>query len=153
MKHRDKILMATVLAGSIGLAGLGVSHAQTADTTASTVDTAVTTAATSTPTTATMPGHGMRHAERQAEMATKFGMTTAELQTAIDSGKEMYQIAAEHGYTFAKEQASRLTDMKTRLDDMVKVGYMTQAEADAAYTNAKDNPMIGFGFGGRHGQR
>lgn len=147
--------MATILAGSIGLAGLGISRAQTAEPTISNVDTAVPATATdtSTATPATMPGRGFHHAERLADMATKFGMTTAELQTAIDSGKPMYHIAAEHGYTFAKEQADRLSQMKTRLDDMVKVGYMTQAEADAAYENAQDNPMIGFGFGGRHGHR
>lgn len=147
MKHQSKLLLATILAGSIGLAGLGISRAQTADT----VDTAVTaTTTTSTGTTAPMPmfGRGGHHAERLTEQAEKFGMTVAELQTAIESGKPMYQIAAEHGYTYAKAQADRLAEFKTRLDDMVKVKYMTQAEADAIYANAKDNPMMGAGFGG-----
>ncbi len=146
--------MATILAGSISLAGLGVSRAQTTDATSS-VDTAVTTAATDTTTTETTAPkliRGRHHAEQLADQADKFGMTTAELQTALESGKPMYQIAAEHGVTFAKEKVERLAELKTRLDDMVKVGYMTQAEADAAYTNAKDNPMVGFGFGGPHGR-
>jgi len=148
--------MATILAGSIGLASLGVSRAQTADTASSTVETAVvTTVADSTTTTSTTkPSRGRHHAERLAEMATKFGMTTTELQTAIDSGKPMYQIAAEHGYTYAEEKTTRLAEIKAKLDDMVKVKYMTQAEADAAYAEAQSSTMIGGpGFGKLHGHR
>lgn len=146
MKHKNTIVMATILAGSIGLAGLGISRAQTASTTSSTVDTATTTTAA---TTSTTPPHGMMdRGQHLADLATKFGMTTTELQTALDAGTPMYQIAAEHGVTYAKEQTERLAELKTQLDDMVKVGYMTQTEADAVYANAKDNPTVGFGFGG-----
>lgn len=86
------------------------------------------------------------------ELATSFGMTATELQTALESGKPMYQIAAEHGVTYAKQKATQLTELKTKLDDMVKVGYMTQAEADSAYANAQTNPLMGLGMGGPHGR-
>lgn len=158
MKHTNKIVMATVLAGSMSLAGLGISRAQAADASA-TVGTAVDTAINTTTATTTAPaavtsGRGQHRAERLADQAEKFGMTTTELQTALDSGTPMYQIAAEHGVTYAKEKATRLAEMKNRLDDMVKVKYMTQAEADAAYAEAQSSTMIGGpGFGGPHGHR
>lgn len=91
--------------------------------------------------------HFKMRGEHLGDMATKFGMTETELKRAIDSGKPIYQIAAEHGVTYAKEQAERMATLKTQLDDMVKVKYMTQAEADAAYDNAKDSPMVGFEMG------
>lgn len=149
MQHLNKILTVTVLAGSLGLAGLGIARAQAADTTAtSDVDTVVTaTATTVTPTTSTSPARGERHGQRLADMATKLNMTETDLQKALDAGTPMYQIAAEHGVTYATEQAGRLTELKTRLDDMVKVKYMTQAEADAVYQAAQANPMVGMGMG------
>jgi len=153
MKHRNLLLLATVLASSVGLASLGVSHAQTADT-AVDAPVAVTTTDRSTSASAMKPARMQMHAERLADQAKKFGMTTTELQTAIDSGKPMYQIAAEHGVTHATEKSERLVELKTRLDDMVKVKYMTQGEADSAYNEAKDSSMIGGpGFGGPHGRR
>lgn len=137
------------LAIGVALASLGIARAQTTTTA---VDSAVTTnAATSTGTPPMMRGgHRGPGGSMLDDQAKKFNMTTAELQTELQAGKPMYQIAAEHGVTYAAEQAQRLTDLKTRLDDMVKVKYMTQAEADAAYQNAKDNPQIGPGVGGLH---
>lgn len=156
MKHFNKIVMATILAGSMGLAGLGISRAQTTDPASSSVDKPITTAAVNavppTSTSITTQTHAERHAQRLADKAAKLGMTSAELQAAIDSGKPMYQIAAEHGVTYATEKVQRLADLKTRLDDMVKVKYLTQAEADEAYKAAQDNPMVGMGRGfGGHG--
>lgn len=157
MPHFNKILTITAVVGSLGLAGLGIAKAHAADTgtTTSDADTAITTAATSTTTTTTTPPvEGERHGQRLADMAAKFNMTEADLQKAIDAGTPMYQIAAEHGVTYATEQAGRLNDLKTRLDDMVKVKYMTQAEADAVYQAAQANPMLGMDMGmgkGGHG--
>ncbi len=156
MKHTNTFVVATVLASSIGLAGIGISRAQTADTASTAVDTAVTaTTSTSTAATTTTPvtGIGRHHGKDLAELATKFGMTATEVQTALESGTPMYQIAAEHGVTYAEEKASRLAEMKTQLDSMVKVGYMTQTEADAAYKEAQSSTLMGgLGFGGPHGR-
>lgn len=158
MKHRNLLLAATVLASSIGLAGLGISHAQSTDTSTTTtdsaVDTAVTATATTTSNTTTTPYRGGHHGRDLSEQATRFNMTVADLQAALDAGTPMYQIAAEHGVTYSSEKTQRLADLKTRLDDMVKVKYMTQAEADAVYNEAKDSAMIGrLGGGGPHGPR
>lgn len=152
MKHASKLLVVTTMVGSLGLAGLGISRAHAADAT-STVDTATT--ATTTTTTTPTRERGPNHADRLADMATEFNMSTADLQKELDAGKEMYQIAAEHGVTFATQKAQHLTELKAKLDDMVKVKYMTQAEADAAYNNAASNGMVGMGMGmggGRHGR-
>lgn len=93
--------------------------------------------------------------QRLTDMAKLFGMSTTELQTALQSGKEFYQIAAEHGVTYDTVQANAETTYKAKLDDMVKVGYVTQAEADAFLkhwqTRAAEDPMIGFGLGGPRG--
>lgn len=159
MQHFNKILTITAVVGSLGLAGLGIARAHAADTvtTTSDADTAITTApAVTTPIVTTSPPiEGERHGQRLADMAAKFNMTEVDLQMALDAGTPMYQIAAEHGVTYATEQAQRLADLKTRLDDMVRVKYMTQAEADAAYQSAQANPMVGMGMGrgGRGGMR
>lgn len=156
MQHLNRILTITAVVGSLGLAGLGIAKAQAADTgaTASDVDTAIATEVVSTtPTKVSTPAVGERHRNRLTEMAAKFNMTEADLQKDLKAGTPMYQIAAEHGVTYASEQAQRLSDLKTRLDDMVKVKYMTQAEADAAYQAAQANPIIGMGGGfGGHGR-
>lgn len=150
----NKLLAVTIVSGSLGLAGLGIARAHAADaSTTSDVDTAVTTTVSTAPTVTTpLVGRGERHGQKLTEQATKFNMTVDELQKALEAGTPMYQIAAEHGVTYASEKAERLAELKTRLDDMVRVKYMTQSEADAVYTQAQTNDMIGMGMGhGRHG--
>lgn len=138
-------MVVTVLAGSLGLAALGIARAQGTNTNAATGTTATTTIENK-------EWRGGRHGARMTDQATFFKMTVADLQKELDAGKPMYQIAAEHGVTYATEKQQRLTELKTRLDDMVKVKYMTQAEADVAYQNAETNDMIGpvMSMGGGH---
>lgn len=137
MKHLNKIVTITMVTGSLALAGLGIARANAADTIPSTDAGSV-----------VAPfGHGRNHQQHLADRATEFKMTVTDLQKEIDAGKPMYQIAAEHGVTYSSDQQQRLTDLKTRLDDMVKVKYMTQSEADAAYQAAQANPMLGMGKG------
>ncbi len=114
--------------------------------------TASTTANITTP-SATTPEVD-RHQQRLDAMANLLGITSSQLQTELESGKQFYQIAAEHGITYDKLKADKDTRVKARLDDMVKVGYLTQAEADAAYqqyqTQAQQTPLggtMGFGHG------
>ena len=148
MKHRNKLILALILAGSISLAGIGISRAQTTpvDSPLPTAGLAATTPSTTTP----PPMMGGPRGQHLDDLATKLKMSASDLQAALQSGKPLYQIEAEHGVTYQTEKAQRLQDLKTRLDDMVKVGYMTQADADQVYQQAQSQPFIGFGPGGHH---
>lgn len=158
MKHPRTIGLLVVglavgAASAIALTGV---HAQSVDSPAAT-DTETTTIATvttaATTTTPTAPRENHRQ-QKLDTMAKLLGITSAQLQTELQSGKPFYQIAAEHGVTYDKMKANADTQHKARLDDMVKVGYLTQAEADTALKNFQANsanmPMMGMGFG-HHG--
>ncbi len=151
MSKSSKLFLAVVMASSLALAAIGVVHAQTANDT--------TTASSNTVQSATVAeqpihnGRNGRHLERLEEQATLFNMSVEDLEKEIESGKPMYQIAAEHGVTYDTMKTRHLSDLKAKLDDMVKVGYMTQTQADEIYQQAQTQPvMAGLGFGpGNHG--
>jgi hypothetical protein len=62
--------------------------------------------------------------------AKALGMTSADLQTELQSGKSIADIATEKNVDLAKVKASVIADMKTQLDVIVKNGRMTQAQED-----------------------
>ncbi|MFA6553040.1 MAG: hypothetical protein WCT27_01285 [Patescibacteria group bacterium] len=155
MSKSSKLFLAVVMASSLALAAIGVAHAQTDTVTSAVADTQV---SASTATLADQSAHnglGGRHQERLEEQATLFNMSVEDLEKEIEAGKPMYQVAAEHGVTYDTMKSHRLSEFKTRLDDMVKVGYMSQAQADEIYQNAQAQPMMdGLGFGsGKHGMQ
>ncbi len=140
----------------LGLAGVGILSLGLWS--AANVHAATATTNTSTSTTATNvsergPGSG-RHLTDMAEI---LGMSTTELQTALDSGQEFYQIAAAKGVTYASLSAKQLAAYTAKLADMVKVGYLTQAESDTFLAQYKSQaalspegmPGMGFGHHGR----
>ena len=104
-------------------------------------------------------GHGEKgemRGERHAELAAALGMTTEELQTALQSGQTIEEIAAEKGVDL---QAFALEQAKEHLAQAVEDGKLTQAEADAklaeiqtAIENGECPGERGFGPGG-HGPR
>ncbi len=104
-------------------------------------------------------GHGEMgemHGERHAELAAALGMTIEELQTALQNGQTVEEIAAEKGVDL---QAFALAQAKERLAQAVTDGKLTQAEADTklaeiqtAIENGDFPGMRGFGPGG-HGPR
>ena len=149
MKHRFLLGLATVAAAT-GITA-GIVRAQ------STVDQPVTTADVTTVADAeTAPSSCLGHKQARLDgMAKQFGMSVEDLQKELDAGKLFYQIAAEHGWTYAKMHEQRTTDMKATLDDMVNVGYMTQDEANAVFermqAHMNEMPMMGLGFG-HHGR-
>lgn len=129
---------------------LSLAHAQS-----SAVDTAVTTTATTETPVTSRPQRGPGdHLQKTADL---LGMSASDLKTALDSGKEFYQIAVEHGLTYSKLQAKQQAEVETRLQDMVKVGYLTQEQADSFLTKwkerAADGLIMGFGGSGFHGPR
>jgi len=138
---------------AVVLVTAGIVNAQTGDVRIESTTSATLAAETENSVTGDVAvGRFGRHGAMLEDRAERLGITTDELQSEIESGKSWYQIAAEHGLTYAEEKADRLADVKSRLDDMVKVGYMTQAEADAAYGQAENSAMIGGGLGfGPHG--
>ena len=98
----------------------------------------------------------MRGGEQHAELAAALGMTVEELQTAIQNGQTIEEIAAEKGVDL---QAFALAQAKEHLAQAVTDGKLTQAEADAklaeiqtAIENGEFPGQRGFGPGG-HGPR
>jgi polyhydroxyalkanoate synthesis regulator phasin len=105
-------------------------------------------------------GHGER-GEHQEDLAAALGMTTEELQTAIQSGLTIEEIAAEKGVDL---QAFALAQAQEKLAQAVTDGKLTQEEADAklaeiqtAIENGEFPGQRGFGPDGSgskgHGPR
>jgi hypothetical protein len=63
--------------------------------------------------------------------ASYLGLTTAELQAQLASGKTLAQIAVDKGKTVAGLKQAITDQAKATLDAAVKAGNITQAQADA----------------------
>jgi hypothetical protein len=103
------------------------------------------------------PGdHGPR-GERNGDLAEALGMTPEELQTAIQNGQTIEEIAAEKGVDLeafqAAQQAEHLAQSQERLAQAVEDGKLTQAEADAKLAEIQTAIQNGERpeFGGRGG--
>lgn len=102
-------------------------------------------------------GHGLGTAELEAA-AKVLNMTSDELSTALQSGKTLEQVASDKGVDFAKVQeaiqTAHIAEMRARIDQAVKDGTITQANADWL-NEGLDKGYIGvpgaFGFGGPRG--
>ncbi len=96
------------------------------------------------------------------EAAAKvLGMTTDELKTELQGGKTLEQVAQEKGVDFATVQAAmqkaRDTEMRTRIQQALSDGTITQAHADWLLEGLDKGFLagpggFGLGFGGTHGQ-
>ena len=81
-------------------------------------------------------GFGMRggmFAGGNAEMAAaaaKLGMTTQELMTELRSGKTLADVAKEKNVTADELKAAIITAVTAQIDQAVKDGKLTQAQAD-----------------------
>ncbi len=104
-------------------------------------------------------GRGPRLGQAELEAAAKvLGMTTDELSTALQSGKTLEQLAQDASLDVqdVKDaiQAAHVTEMRSRIQQAVKDGTITQENADWLL-EALDKGFIGvpggFGFGGPHG--
>jgi hypothetical protein len=110
-------------------------------------------------------GYGPMHEYVEQALADKLGMTKADLETQLSSGKSMYQIALDKG-TAAADIPALLTEVhKTAFAKAVADGVLTQAQADAMLQNMSANgfnyancpmggarPQDGTGYrGGRRG--
>ena len=121
-----------------------------------------------TDSTTTMPMRGHGHGGRGGGLsltglqvaAEKLGMTTDELIAALQSGKTLEQIAQEKGVDYATIQTAiqqqSQTDLRTRIQQAVTNGTVSQAKADWLLEGL-DKGYIGNGpdgdgfLGGMHG--
>jgi hypothetical protein len=76
--------------------------------------------------------------------AKALGVTSADLQTQLRSGQTLEQIAKAKNVDIKTVQAAMLGALKTQLDQDVKDGRITQAQADEMYNRAKSDPNFGL---------
>ena len=104
-------------------------------------------------------GRGFGLGQVELEAAAKvLGMTADELSTALQSGKTLEQVATDKGVDIQKVkdaiQAAHATEVRDRIQQALKDGTITQANADWLLEGL-DKGYIGvpgaFGFGGPHG--
>ena len=111
-----------------------------------------------------MGGHGGPAKFASADLAKVLKLTEAELQTQLQSGKSLADIAKAQSVDIADVKAQLTKDFTAHLDEEVKSGEHTQAEADAKLAEFKTRlddmvngvrPAKGMGAGpmggGRHG--
>lgn len=90
------------------------------------------------------------------ELAKLLTMSTTEVQSALQSGKTLEQLAAEHNVSkeqldqfFASERQNRLNRLKEELSKKVQEGKMTKAQMDVIVqrmTNAPTTKVFNGGF-------
>ena len=109
--------------------------------------------------TNTMPMHGAMmgsmmgangmHEQVMTTVAKKLGLTYAELNTALQNGQTVAQLAEAKGVSLDALKTVALDAMKASFANLVKQGVMTQEQADAMADHMDDMPMFNFeqGFG------
>lgn len=69
--------------------------------------------------------------------ASYLGLTEAQLQTELEGGKSLAQVAQAHGKSVDGLVQALADDAKSRLDAAVAAGRLTQAQADAMVAELK----------------
>jgi hypothetical protein len=82
-------------------------------------------------------GHGGPGGPHLADAATYLGLTAAELETRLESGKTLAQIATAQGKTTAGLVDALYASEKKELDAAVAAGRLTQAQEDAMLSGLK----------------
>jgi polyhydroxyalkanoate synthesis regulator phasin len=91
--------------------------------------------------------------DKLSTAADYLGLTEAQLRTKLNSGQTLAQIAKAQGKSVDGLKQVILADAKKTLDQLVKDGRLTQAEADAIYARLQshvddlvEHGMFRFGF-------
>jgi len=86
-------------------------------------------------------GFGRMHAGggKLDAAAKAIGITEAQLQTELQNGKTLAQIATEHGKTADDVVNALVADAQTKLNAAVKAGKLTQDQADAMLKDLKSH--------------
>jgi hypothetical protein len=90
---------------------------------------------------------GFMHDEMIAAFADKLGISVDDLNAQLASGKTMSQIASEKGLTADQFRTLMLDARSQALDQAVKDGTLTQAQAD--WMKTRGQGMMGAGRGMR----
>ena len=112
--------------------------------------------------TSTMPMHnymmgqnGM-HEQVWTAVAEKLGLTYAELNTALQNGQTIVQLAEAKGVSLDALRDAALAAMRTSFADLVEQGLMTQDQADWMLEHMDEMSMFNFnqstGPGMMHGR-
>jgi hypothetical protein len=155
MKKKISILIGSLLAIAVLLAGVSVTTAYAQDGTPPTPP-------TGWPGGERGPGHGGRGlGENQlAAIAQALGMTTEEVSAALTDGTTLEDLATTAGVDIADVraaiQAAHAVDMRTKIEAGVADGSISQDKADWLLEGLDkgylDGPG-GFGFGGPRGDK
>ena len=92
-----------------------------------------------------MAGGGQMHEYVEQALADKLGITKTAVETAIDSGKSMLQVAVDNGIKEADVTALLTEVHKTAFTKAVSDGLSTQTQADTMLQTMSAN---GFNAGG-----
>lgn len=159
-KHIRKGAAAAVAVGTIGVAGIVIAHAAKSPSTIN----ALAAAATASP--GTQPqGHPGRFGGSPADrteddqvIATAIGISTTQLQTELQGGKTIAQVAQTHGVAVDKVVSAMVAAETKEIDQRVTAGQETQAQATQEKANLQQrvtDEVNGTGHGpggpGRHG--
>ena len=89
------------------------------------------------------------HEQAWTAVAKKLGLTYAELNTALQNGQTVAQLAQAKGVSLDALKTAALEAMKASFAELVKQGVMTQEQADWMLDHMDDMPMFNFdqGFG------
>ena len=79
-------------------------------------------------------GHGFPHLDAAAAY---LGLSATELQTQLQSGKTLAEVATAQGKTVDGLVSALVADEKKELDAAVAAGRLTQAQSDQLLANAK----------------
>jgi polyhydroxyalkanoate synthesis regulator phasin len=88
------------------------------------------------------PGFGFHHEGMHDGLdaaASYLGLTEAQLRTQLESGKSLAQVAQAQGKSVDGLEQALVADAKTHLDQEVKEGHLTQAQADAMLNELKQH--------------
>ena len=97
---------------------------------------------------AMMGANGM-HEQVWTAVARKLGLTYEELNTALQNGQTVAQLAQAKGISLDALKTAALDAMKTSFAELVKQGAVSQEQADWMLDHMDDMPMFNFdqGFG------
>lgn len=95
---------------------------------------------------AMMGANGM-HQQVWTAVAEKLGLTYAELNTALQNGQTVAQLAQAKGISLDELKTVALDAMRTSFAELVKQGIMTQQQADWMLDRMDDMPMFNFDQG------